>query len=1010
MSATRTAGYVLAVVLVADAAQAQVPAKTRADILRYAATGIGSPYVWGGGNWDPNDRSSGGADCSGFVSKSWSLTKWTPYRVDLHGYSTADFIVTPGPYWTEVDRGSLIYGDALVYRYDANQSGHTYIFLAGDGWGSHEVYEARGTAYGIVHRWRTTLAGADATKGIRRTGLLENVDVTEYIVEVDDGAPYYTDAGMSGSTACDSSALGCKDGNGRYRWVTAGPSETCTFQPDLPEAGAYRVYVTCNQDSPNVQGVGVTVNHVGGSTRFVWDQSAASLLNTWVPVGDEAFRFNAGSAGTVVWDDFTATPTDGAHVFRGDATKFVLDNRVMVDGLGGQPGRFATIREAVAWLHGHASEEPDVIDVTCNTLYETGCLELALWDDLTINGDADGDGVPVTIAVTPGTPADWARPCALYLDVPIQHHYTLRDIVVIPRFISAGYATGAYGLVIDEQNPSGEACAMSVTLENVTVAGSLAGDVPTSPDVDRRAAATLFGGTDAGYGAAVLQRTSAWGGDDTCRQSVEATGLVVTHSATRGLALQAAYTDWRIAGGLLVSFNTLEGIRADHLGGSQLNICGAAGAAPNHIRSNLGGGLVNVGDAGVGYICVSNCTLHDNSSSSGAGVSSQNATTLVQNSLLTGNHATGSGGAAIVTGGSLSLIGCTIVANTAAAGTGGVSVSSGTATLASSILWGNSGGQLQGPATVQYCDVQGGCTGTGNVDADPVFVAPAAGDYHLRRCSPCVNAGNPAYTPAPGELDLDGQARILGGVIEMGATEVPFWAGDADHDGDVDLNDLALLASCLAGPGVWPAPGPPLTTADCTAAFDVDEDGDVDLADIVALRRRDHQVLTVADVLLEVRNAAGTLLPPPAYVESGAWSNSTAKSQAAGLTGTGSRFITYVLPNTGTDNATFVPQIVTPAVYEVFVTWGTGANCYDAQYTIRHADGQTVLLVDQIPEGVAGANANTWVSLGQFRFAAGQNAATASVNVSEVTVSGKPHSGWSQRVYADAAKCVFVSP
>ena len=76
----------------------------------------------------------------------------------------------------------------------------------------------------------------------------------------------------------------------------------------------------------------------------------------------------------------------------------------------------------------------------------------------------------------------------------------------------------------------------------------------------------------------------------------------------------------------------------------------------------------------------------------------------------------------------------------------------------------------------------------------------------------------------------------------------------------------------------------------------------------------------------------------------------------------------------------------------------------------RHAEGQAVLLVDQIPDGVPDANANTWVSLGQYRFAAGQDETVGSVNVSEVTVSGKPHDGWNQRVYADSAKWVYVAP
>ncbi len=167
--------------------------------------------------------------------------------------------------------------------------------------------------------------------------------------------------------------------------------------------------------------------------------------------------------------------------------------------------------------------------------------------------------------------------------------------------------------------------------------------------------------------------------------------------------------------------------------------------------------------------------------------------------------------------------------------------------------------------------------------------------------------------------------------------------------------------------------------------------------------------LPPADIIIESRDAAGALTSAPTYAESGSWANSSVKSAAAGLSGTGSRFITYDVPNSGTDNATFVPDVEIAGKYEVFVTWANGANCYDAQYTINHNHGGSVQLVDQISSGAPEpSNYDQWISLGQYWFQAGQNASSCSINVSEETVSGKPAAGWNQRVYSDGLKLSFV--
>jgi hypothetical protein len=55
--------------------------------------------------------------------------------------------------------------------------------------------------------------------------------------------------------------------------------------------------------------------------------------------------------------------------------------------------------------------------------------------------------------------------------------------------------------------------------------------------------------------------------------------------------------------------------------------------------------------------------------------------------------------------------------------------------------------------------------------------------------------------------------------------------GDFDAEGDVDVDDYAALAACMAGPAEDPTPPAAECVDACLSAFDADMDGDVDMAD-----------------------------------------------------------------------------------------------------------------------------------------------------------------------------------
>lgn len=182
----------------------------------------------------------------------------------------------------------------------------------------------------------------------------------------------------------------------------------------------------------------------------------------------------------------------------------------------------------------------------------------------------------------------------------------------------------------------------------------------------------------------------------------------------------------------------------------------------------------------VGGMQVKSCVFRNNTvnnSTGGGGIEATDNTTVV-NSIVAQNSPNGMN----FLGGNNTFVNVTVANNASY----GLALFSNPNTMANSIVNGNPTGSvflgISGILTASYSDVQGGFGGTGNINANPLFLN-APSDLRLGSGSPAIDAGNNAAVPGGVTTDVAGLPRFFddpgapnGGagtppIVDMGAHE-----------------------------------------------------------------------------------------------------------------------------------------------------------------------------------------------------------------------------------------------
>jgi hypothetical protein len=254
-----------------------------------------------------------------------------------------------------------------------------------------------------------------------------------------------------------------------------------------------------------------------------------------------------------------------------------------------------------------------------------------------------------------------------------------------------------------------------------------------------------------GYGPLATWPSGTWsvGGGIYCTNSspMISNNIITGNTAMYGGGIQCwEHSSPRITNNVITRNSSREGA-----GIWCYNYCSAT-IRNNTITENIagwGGGGIKIDLASSAEV-VNNVIAENSAQWKGGGIYCGNSSPVIINSTLSANSSQHEGGGIYIWGNASPLI-------------------------VNTILWGDSPEEIVlgggGSFIITYSCVQGGWPGAGNINADPLFLDAANGDYRLLDGSACINAGDNSAFPRSLVEDIDGYPRITDSIADIGAYE-----------------------------------------------------------------------------------------------------------------------------------------------------------------------------------------------------------------------------------------------